>query len=99
MSFRIDVQTEAGKCMIRFDGVLDIEASEELQKILSMSVDGQGNVLDLAGTSYVDGAGVAFLRSVERNGVELTGASGLVRQLLLSAEQRGGSGENQTTGG
>ena len=38
--------------------------------------------LDLSAVSYVDGAGVALLRDLQRRGVRLTSCSGFIAELL-----------------
>lgn len=83
-----------GRVIVEVNGPLDARTAGQLRHRLTDLIDGQGNrhlVLDLRGTTLVDGAGLSVLvyahRRVEMNAGQLvmSGASPEVRRVLEEA--------------
>jgi ABC-type transporter Mla MlaB component len=73
--------------VISLEGKLTAPWLPELLKTVA-TARGHGTVrLDLAGLSFVDRDGAAVLRRLRADGIELTGASHFVAELLATPDQ------------
>lgn len=88
----IAVEETAERATVRASGELDVLSADELRGHLRLAGDGHRRVVvDLAGVTFMDSAGLGALVSAhraitERGGtLEVAGARGVVRQVITAS--------------
>jgi anti-anti-sigma regulatory factor len=81
----IELSSDGGRSVVRLIGEFDLATKDMLLgRLHSLHSDGNGAVLDLSATTFLDSTIIGALIAAHRDGLEFTirGASGLTRRTL-----------------
>jgi RNA polymerase sigma-70 factor (ECF subfamily) len=82
------VTAEDGIETLRVEGRLTRQSVQELRDACRPALRGEGMLcLDVSGVQFLDSAGIALLRELERNGTRLGGRSGFVGEMLRERDR------------
>lgn len=91
-ALRVTVDEGAGKAVVHVSGEVDVQSADELRGHLLLAAGSHRRlVLDLAGVTFLDSAGLGALVSAHRAADErggslvVTGARGMVREVLRAS--------------